>query len=415
MAMYSSYYPLPIPASGLHSPPPMSPKKLSCCYPQSKQANSENACDEKETGKDASGSGFTKHDDLWFCDGSVVLRAENTIFRVHKSQLSRHSAFFHDLFSLPQPHHEKSNEQSRAIIDRNSSSSRSSAVLEVDSENEIEGCPVIYLHDSAEDVENLLTALYDGPDFGNNDHTDFRTVSGILRLSTKYLVDTLRTKSLSHLSTAWPSTLKMWDAREDVARAHELTTGLGVAHLYPSPIAVINLAREVNEPSLLPSAFYDLSRYHYTQIFEPNEEDEGPSHSSRGAIVTPLPLSGPDMQKLMLGKEATQNAITSLIQSMGTSSTLLHLPYSPSQHTHAHSHRACRRDFSELVALATQHYLFDRERGCTDPLYVADELGQLKSAEFSECEACARALEMWAARERERMWKMIPLWFRLEI
>jgi hypothetical protein len=64
--------------------------------------------------------------------------------------------------------------------------------------------------------------------------------------------------------------------------------------------------------------------------------------------------------------------------------------------------------------LATQHYLFDRERGCLDPLYVAEELGQLKSAELSECGACAKSLEAWAAREREKMWKMIPMWFRLE-
>jgi len=76
---------------------------------------------------------------------------------------------------------------------------------------------------------------------------------------------------------------------------------------------------------------------------------------------------------------------------------------------------ACRKDFSELVELATQHYLFDKEPGSNDPLYVAEELGQLKSAEFSECKACAASLEVWAARERERMWKLVPLWFRLEI
>ncbi len=75
---------------------------------------------------------------------------------------------------------------------------------------------------------------------------------------------------------------------------------------------------------------------------------------------------------------------------------------------------ACRKDFSELVDLATQHYLFDRERGFCDPLYVAEELGQLKSADFSECKPCAQSLEAWASRERHKMWKMIPLWFRLQ-
>ena len=78
------------------------------------------------------------------------------------------------------------------------------------------------------------------------------------------------------------------------------------------------------------------------------------------------------------------------------------------------SSAACRKDFEELVELATQHYLFDREKGCNDPLYVAEELGQLKSAEFSECKACAKSLEGWAAKERDRLWKAMPSWFRIQ-
>lgn len=193
--------------------------------------------------------------------------------------------------------------------------------------------------------------------------------------------------------------------------------------------AVINLAREIDAPSLLPAAFYDLSRYHYTQIFEPSDDE--PLHPSRSSPFSPSSpsfpptLSAPDLRKLALGKEASQHAITNLIQAMGRS------PYrdstgalsTPQSHRRTASQgrrnvcvsaAACRKDFSELVELATQHYLFDRERGCADPLYVAEELGQLKSAEMSECKACARSLESWAQRERERMWKLIPLWFRLE-
>jgi hypothetical protein len=127
------------------------------------------------------------------------------------------------------------------------------------------------------------------------------------------------------------------------------------------------------------------------------------------------------MQRLCLGKEAAQQIITSLITAMGSSQNIR----PPQISTHAHfrkptfggiciSAAACRKDFSELVDLATQHYLFDRERGWCDPLYVAEELGQLKSAEFSECKACAKSLEAWAAREREKIWKSIYSWFRLD-
>jgi hypothetical protein len=87
--------------------------------------------------------GLTKHADLWFCDGSVILQAESTLFRVHKSQLSRRSIVFSDMFALAQP----------PVITTH-------ATL---ADETYEGCPVVKLYDSAEDVANLLLALYDGP------------------------------------------------------------------------------------------------------------------------------------------------------------------------------------------------------------------------------------------------------------
>ncbi|GBE86205.1 hypothetical protein BKA93DRAFT_895291 [Sparassis latifolia] len=348
---------------------------------------------------------LVRHSDLWFVDGSIVLRAENTLFRVHMSQLSRRSAFFRDLFSLPQP-------ATRLLP----SVADSDALDELDVSSQstmLEGCPVLHLQDAAEDLSCTLKALYDGPNLGTNDREDFQVVSGILRISTKYIIDSLRAKALEHLSIAWPLTLKGWDAREDLAHAYELEHASHRGHLYPSPIAVINLAREIDAPELLPSAFYDLSRYHFTQIFEPGDDEP----------LGPASLSLSDMQKLALGKEASQHAVTGLIQSMasGTHRESALPPHLAMVHNRRRSSGqicvsagACRKDFAELVDLATQHYLFDRERGCSDPLYVAEELGQLKSAEFSECKACAKSLEAWAARERERMWKLIPSWFRLD-
>lgn len=151
-------------------------------------------------------------------------------------------------------------------------------------------------------------------------------------------------------------------------------------------------------------------------------------------------LSIGDLQRLAIGKEASSQTVPALIQSMSAQSQRWpgsdHLrgggsrsgstSYAAAGYTGAaHDRRrsggqvcvspaACRKDFAELGELATQHYLFDREQGCADPLYVAEELGQLKSAEFSECKACARSLEAWAVRERDRLWRLVPGWFRLE-
>lgn len=66
--------------------------------------------------------------------------------------------------------------------------------------------------------------------FGNNSREDFRIVSGIIRLASKYELDALRAPALAHLETAWPATLKGWDAREEIAGAHE------DERFYPNPV-----------------------------------------------------------------------------------------------------------------------------------------------------------------------------------
>ncbi|KAJ6476239.1 hypothetical protein C8R45DRAFT_374064 [Mycena sanguinolenta] len=71
---------------------------------------------------------------IWHDDGSVVLQAESTQFRVHWTVLCLHSTVFRDMRGIPQPE---------------------------DDEPTIEGCPVIPLHDSSVDIKHLLDVLYD--------------------------------------------------------------------------------------------------------------------------------------------------------------------------------------------------------------------------------------------------------------
>jgi hypothetical protein len=82
---------------------------------------------------DNDGGAITRHSELWFDDGSVVLKAETTLFRVHCTTLSTHSTVFSDMFGIPQPPDQEA----------------------------VEGCPVVHLPDKEEDVGYLLKALYD--------------------------------------------------------------------------------------------------------------------------------------------------------------------------------------------------------------------------------------------------------------
>lgn len=77
------------------------------------------------------------HAELCFHDGNIVLLAENTYFRVHKSVLSRHSSVFDDMLSVPQP----------------------SPAAGTD-DGLIEGCSVVSLSDKAIDLAVILSVLY---------------------------------------------------------------------------------------------------------------------------------------------------------------------------------------------------------------------------------------------------------------
>ena len=100
--------------------------------------------------------------------------------------------------------------------------------------------PVCYLRYTT-DRELSISELYiissdyvENRKFGNNDCTDFAIVSGILRLANKYLIDSLQARALEHLSIAWPSTLKAWDAREDLAGEYYVDSD--GPRFYPSPV-----------------------------------------------------------------------------------------------------------------------------------------------------------------------------------
>jgi len=75
--------------------------------------------------------------EYWFDDGNVILQAENLQFRVHRSIFSRHSVVLKEL-----------------LLGTSQLESTGQGLL-------IEGCPVVHLHDSSEDVEIVVSIFYD--------------------------------------------------------------------------------------------------------------------------------------------------------------------------------------------------------------------------------------------------------------
>ncbi|KAK7017611.1 BTB domain-containing protein [Favolaschia claudopus] len=180
----------------------------------------------------------TQVEDLWFATDMIVIRAEDKAFRVPAGILAARSSVFRDMISLPPPTN--------------------------DAIENMDGIPIVHLHDSADDVAAFLRAIYDSRYAFACYHglflpapapIDFSVVLGILRLSHKYDVQYLYRRSLEHLR------VDGWYAENyDEDDTAHLLNGLSNWDYNPLiPLQVICDAGAVGALWLLPIAYYCLS------------------------------------------------------------------------------------------------------------------------------------------------------------
>ncbi|KAJ7648585.1 hypothetical protein DFH06DRAFT_1135415 [Mycena polygramma] len=121
----------------------------------------------------------------------------------------------------------------------------------------MDGFPVVTLHDSPDEVEFLLKAIFDSSFFmpppAKIQHMH---ILGILRLSHKYDVPYLRRRALEHLGTVFPIDLAKYDIR---AGHHNTSSALAFCHR----IRTLAIATEVDALWLLPVVlvYHDLCKY----------------------------------------------------------------------------------------------------------------------------------------------------------
>ncbi|KAJ7626161.1 hypothetical protein FB45DRAFT_836370 [Roridomyces roridus] len=121
---------------------------------------------------------FTRVADLWFSDGSLVIRAQDREFFVSGAVLAARSSVFSDILSMPQ---------------------RASNSDEM---------PIVVLPDNSREVESFLRAIFDSsffmpppPPAAPGD------LLGIARLSHKYDIQYLFRRALDHLARVYPDDL----------------------------------------------------------------------------------------------------------------------------------------------------------------------------------------------------------------
>ncbi|KAJ7160639.1 hypothetical protein C8R43DRAFT_1063871 [Mycena crocata] len=168
-------------------------------------------------------------EDLWFGDCGLIVRAENTLLRVSREMLAARSPVFADMLSFSQP----------------------------DDAEMIDGCPVVTLLDLSREVTVFFWALLNHEFFRPYPaKTDYPTIQGILHLSNKYQLDSLRKRALVHLGSPFedwnPHVTKKVESSWPVSRT-----------FLPS---IIPLCREVSALWILPYAFV-----YYSQLFTQEE------------------------------------------------------------------------------------------------------------------------------------------------
>ncbi|KAI0711714.1 hypothetical protein C8Q76DRAFT_769456 [Earliella scabrosa] len=193
-----------------------------------------------------------KHDEeFWYDDGTVILAARDVEFRIYGGLLAHHSPVLKELLAQAHPMHPPPL-----------------------AGNENSSCPVVRLSDSPEDLRHLLRAYMPSRDtlsFYDAKTPSFSSISASIRLGSKYKIEALYEQSLRFLKNFYTDRLDVW-----VAHRNWVPAGWHHADV----IGVVNIARLIGEPWLLPTALIDCTRLGEAIAHGVTREDGSQEHLS---------------------------------------------------------------------------------------------------------------------------------------
>ncbi|KAI0703953.1 hypothetical protein C8Q76DRAFT_753051 [Earliella scabrosa] len=243
-------------------------------------------------------------------------------------------------------------------------------------------------------------------------------------MSTKYFISHLRERCLVRLEADWPTTLLGWDQREQQATADGR---YNPREEFPHPVLVIQLAQELHLDHILPSAFYDLSRY-------------GPRKIAAGASTVPsllpsryrthmadpdsetcvLRLGAADLHTTFSGREEGQRFLAAFINAELSERAV---SANCQNRHHADGHH-CRESFYFVMLNLLRAVGGIATGRDADPLFSLMQAAEMLSrTDFSDgtrqcglriCAVCKEDFSRAVARARREAWEMIPVWFGLQ-
>ncbi|KAG8922721.1 hypothetical protein FRC02_011665 [Tulasnella sp. 418] len=234
-----------------------------------------------------------KHKTFYFDDGNIILRVKkdatdsHVLFRVHQSVLKLHSSTLASILTIPPP---AIGSASRELID---------------------GCDVIDMHDPYQDMEKLISLLYGkpAPAYKRLTQQSFDYFAPVIRLSDKYGISHLFEKYISHVVEGWPKTLGEWKSFDEEvkqitqqAKISKASENLSVVH----PACMIRIAEDYSQSTILPAAYYDLSR-----LPQGIRKTDG-THNTGTSFSTKPSLRSPELETLYSGQYAMRRYLIEL-------------------------------------------------------------------------------------------------------
>ncbi|KAJ7658533.1 hypothetical protein B0H17DRAFT_955167 [Mycena rosella] len=291
----------------------------------------------------------TRVADLWFPDANLILRAENTLFRVHTGIICARSAVFSDMISVPQPAQPE--------------------------DQTLDGHPIVYLHDSAAEVEVFLRAVFDSNYFmPPPSPTEFNSVIGIMRLAHKYDVPYLFRRALCHLESVFSPTLTdLIGALITRITPPSVEFTLGDVNV---SLITISAVSEVGAVWILPAACYCACTFSVKDILSAGK---------------PWNTLGADQQQICLTSRAE------LIRATTRTYRLFRRLPSP----HCSSVDTCQ------IAVSAAH---DRLENRADRNYDAHPLETWASNDISTklCDTCHQLWTELSTEAQESLWAALP-------
>lgn len=229
------------------------------------------------------------------------------------------------------------------------------------------------------------------------------SVKQVLTLANKYGMETLRERIVVHIEGDWPQSLWRWDSLEHEIREMMINCdGDGNLDDYlPEPASAIRLARDCNIPSILPSAFYHLSR-----ISVYHDRHEAHLEGYRGTCFHHDDTC--DYQRSADWNILSSLDYTCLLKGKARLAVASRELFELAHHTEPHT-IACplSRDITLLLEIR------EACRESSDILEASRQQMQRKDFGDHVCSNCTRYIRRELGRFRRALWLKLPEYFAL--